>query len=108
MKEINVNTNDINWREARGYPEGAMEKVLHDGKDSAPRTSILKIAPGWEMEAHAHVYTELHYVLEGEYESQGQRYPAGTFRLIPKETNHGPFGTRTGATLLVIWAEFHQ
>ena len=108
MNEINVNTNDIDWQEAEGYPPGAMEKVLHDGKDSAPKTCLLKIGPGWKMEAHAHVFTEMHYVIEGEYEGQNQVYPAGTFRLIPKETNHGPFRTQTGATILVIWAEFHQ
>ncbi len=108
MKEINVNIHDIDWQDAKGYPPGAMEKVLHDGKDSTPKTCLLKIGPEWEMAAHAHVFTEMHYVLEGEYESQGRVYPAGTFRLIPKEANHGPFKTHTGATIFVIWTECHQ
>ena len=108
MKEINVNTNDIDWQEAEGYPPGTLEKVLHRSSDEIPKMSLLEVGPGWEMEAHAHVFTEMHYVLEGEYESQGHVYPAGTFRLIPKKTNHGPFRTKTGAKILVMWAEFHQ
>jgi anti-sigma factor ChrR (cupin superfamily) len=108
MNEISINIHDLEWREAEGYPGGTLEKGLHGSSDEIPRTSVLKFRPGWEMEAHAHVFTEIHYVLEGEYESQGQVYPAGTFRLIPKGTNHGPFRTRTGATILVVWAEFHE
>ena len=54
------------------------------------------------MDEHVHVYTELDYVLEGEYESQGKIYPAGAFRMIPKHMNHGPFRTETGAIVLVI------
>ena len=108
MKEINVNTHDIDWQDAEGYPPGAMEKVILNGSDSAPKACLLKVGPEWEMEAHAHVFTEMHYILEGEYESQGEVYPAGSFRLIPKKTNHGPFRTKTGAKILVIWAEFHQ
>ena len=108
MKEIHVNTNEMEWREAKEYPPGAMEKVLNDGSGKAPKSCLIRIGPGWEMDEHAHVYTELHYVLEGEYESQGRIYPAGTFRMIPKHVNHGPFKTRTGVTILVIWVELHQ
>jgi anti-sigma factor ChrR (cupin superfamily) len=108
MKEISVNANDVAWQDAQGYPPGTLEKILHDGKNGTHKTSLLRVGAGWEMNAHAHVFTEMHYVLEGEYESQGNIYPAGTFRLIPKETNHGPFKTRIGATILVMWAELHQ
>lgn len=103
MKETHVKTNEIEWQVADGYPEGAMQKVLHGGMDSAPHSILLKFEPGWTMEEHAHVYTELHYVLEGEYESQGEVYPTGSFRLIPKHTNHGPFTTSEGAVVLVVW-----
>jgi anti-sigma factor ChrR (cupin superfamily) len=108
MKEINVNTNEIAWQDAVAYPVGVKEKVLCDGSENAPKSSLLKIAAEWEMDEHVHVYTELHYVLEGEYESQGKIYPAGTFRMIPKHVNHGPFKTKTGATVLVIWVELHH
>ena len=108
MKEIQVNTNEIEWQEAKEYPPGAKEKVLSDGTGNVPKSSLLKIEPGWEMDEHAHVYTEMHYVLRGEYESQGKVFREGTFRLIPKHVNHGPFKTQTGAIILVIWIELHQ
>ena len=108
MKEIHVNTADIEWQDAISYPAGVKEKVLCDGSGNAPKSCLLKIKPEWEMDGHTHVFTELHYVMEGEYESQGRIYPAGTFRMIPKHVNHGPFKTISGVTILVIWVELHQ
>jgi anti-sigma factor ChrR (cupin superfamily) len=102
MEEINISAIDIDWQPAEGYPAGAMQKVLHDGADSTPRTILLKMQPGWMMNAHSHVHTEMHYVLEGDYESQDEVYPAGAFRLIPAHTDHGPFTTLGGAVVLVI------
>jgi len=103
MNSIDINTNNIEWVDALSYPQGAKEKVLSIGSDMAPRTILLKIPAGWKMDSHSHTHTELHYVLEGEYESQGETYPSGTFRIIPKEVNHGPFITKTGATIMVVW-----
>jgi anti-sigma factor ChrR (cupin superfamily) len=105
MEESRVNANEMKWRTAEGYPEGAMEKVLYKGTDAAPRSILLKIEPGWTMDEHAHVHTELHYVIQGKYESQGIEYPAGSFRMIPKHTNHGPFTTSEGAVVLIVWIE---
>jgi anti-sigma factor ChrR (cupin superfamily) len=105
MKAISINTKEIDWQVAEGYPSGSMQKLLHDGLDSAPRSIILKILPGWRMEEHAHVDTELHYVLEGEYQSGDKTYPTGTFRMIPKHTNHGDFTTVRGAVILVVWTK---
>ena len=103
MKEIHVSANDIDWQPAEAYPAGAMQKVLHDGSDSTPQSVLLKIPPGWMMDEHTHLHTEMHYVVDGEYESCDQVFPAGTFRLIPAHTNHGPFTTLEGAVVLVIW-----
>ncbi len=108
MNAISLNTNDLAWRPAEGYSAGAEEKVLCVGSGMEPRTILLKIPPGWSMENHSHIYTELHYVLEGEYESKGEIYPAGTFRVIPKEMEHGPFTTRTGAIVLITWCGLQE
>jgi anti-sigma factor ChrR (cupin superfamily) len=102
VKEIYVNTDDLDWRVAEGYPTGAMQKVLYKGNGSTPLSFLLKISPGWHLEEHAHVHTEIHYVLDGEYESKDKTYPAGSFRVIPAHTNHGPFSTSKGAIVLVI------
>lgn len=103
MKATSVNVNDLEWSGAAEYPAGTEEKVLSIGGSIAPRATMLRLPSGWKMESHSHRFTELHYVLEGEVESQGQKYPAGTFRVIPKEVEHGPFTAATGATVLVIW-----
>ncbi len=108
MKTISVNVNEMDWQHAVGYPGKAEEKVLSHGDTNAPRSILLKIPADWNMEAHSHRYTELHFVLEGEYESDGDIFGAGTFRMIPKEVEHGPFGSHSGATVLIIWCDIRE
>lgn len=108
MNAVTVNANSLEWHAAEEYPSGAEEKVLSVGGDMAPRTILLKLPPGWVMDSHSHRFTELHYVLEGEYESQGEKYPSGTFRVIPKEVEHGPFSTKTGAIIMVVWCTLRE
>lgn len=103
MNETFINTAAIDWEKAQSHPSGALQKVLQEGGEGTPRVILLKIEPGWLMEEHAHIHTELHYVLEGEYKSREGVYPAGTFRMIPRHTNHGPFSTASGAVILVMW-----
>jgi len=47
-------------------------------------------------------------LLEGQYESQGEVYPAGTFRLIPEEVEHGPFTAKTGAVIMITWCKMEK
>ncbi len=108
MQKISINTNEMEWEDARAYPSGAKMKVLSDGSDVAPRTILLKLPPDWRMESHSHIYTEQHYVLEGEYESENKTFSAGSFRVIPKEMDHGPFYSKGGALILVSWCELHK
>jgi anti-sigma factor ChrR (cupin superfamily) len=104
--EILRQTAEIAWEEAKEYPQGGKMKVLREGSEREGRTILLRIEKGWEMAAHSHVTTEQHYILEGSYVSEGVVYSAGTYRLIPANANHGPFLTRTGATILVAWDPF--
>jgi anti-sigma factor ChrR (cupin superfamily) len=108
MNPVCIKSNDMVWQPAEGYGAGAEEKVLNVGGSVAPRTILLKIPPGWSMEAHSHLNTELHYIIEGEYESQGEIHPTGTFCIIPKEVKHGAFSTKTGATILVTWCTLRE
>jgi anti-sigma factor ChrR (cupin superfamily) len=105
MQEVVAKTSGIAWEVAAGYPAGTQWKVLRRGNEGEPGTILLKLAPGFDMPAHSHVYAEHHYVLSGEYESQGERFPAGTYRLIPKHVDHGPFRSANGAELLVMWED---
>lgn len=103
MNELIVNTAEVAWEMMEGYQAGTVRKVLRRGDQGEPRTVLLKLHPGFEMSAHSHVYAEHHFVLEGAYESQGRRFPEGTYRVIPKHTDHGPFTSANGALVLVLW-----
>jgi anti-sigma factor ChrR (cupin superfamily) len=103
MGEIIRNTNEMEWERATDYPTGAEIKVLRHGDAAMGRTVLLRLPPKWRMSAHSHTTAEQHFVLEGGYESQGRVFGVGSYRLIPRETEHGPFTTRSGAVILVIW-----
>ncbi len=105
MSAVCRKADDLQWRPANGHGRGAEEKVLSEDDSPAPRTILLKIPAGWSMEAHSHLNTELHYILQGEYESQGNVQQAGTFCVIPKGVKHGAYSTKTGATILVTWCD---
>jgi len=101
MKELSINYEQIEWSNAEGYPTGTKIKILRKAGES--QTFLLKLPAGFDMEAHSHIATEQHFVLEGEYESGGKKYGPGSYRLIPVRTNHGPFVSEHGATILVTW-----
>jgi len=101
MKEIFINCNEIKWTQSDNYPEGTMSKVLRESEDK--KTILLKLPAGFKMDAHSHTVVEQHYVLEGEYEIEGRTYSKGSYQLIPPGYTHGPFYSKEGAVILVIW-----
>jgi anti-sigma factor ChrR (cupin superfamily) len=101
MPRITLDTNQIAWKQARSYPEGTMIKVLRD--DGEARSVLLKLPPGFGMDAHAHTCGEQHFVLEGRYQVGGDEYGPGTYQYVAARTSHGPFTSREGAVILVIW-----
>ena len=103
MEEVSLNYQEMEWEKAETYPSGTMMKVLRRDERGQPLTIILKLKGGFEVGAHSHIGTEQHFVLEGEYESEGRVYEAGSYRLIPVETPHGPFTSTKGAVILVLW-----
>jgi hypothetical protein len=103
MEEIAINYVKMKWTDAPGHPEGSKIKILREGSPGEGKTFLRKIRKGFKMEGHSHTTLEQHFVLEGEYESEGKIYKAGTYRLIPKHKTHGPFKSSTGAVILVIW-----
>jgi anti-sigma factor ChrR (cupin superfamily) len=100
MEEIFINFEEMEWKGANGYPTGTMIKVLRE--DIEPKTFLLKLPKNLHLEAHSHTATEQHFVLDGEYISNGKKYGKGTYRLIPAKVSHGPFTSENGSTILVI------
>ncbi len=104
MDEVSINSAEIPWERSDEHPE-TLRKVLRLGPDARPRAVLLKLDPGFEMEAHSHDRVENNYVLEGMFESQGREYPAGSFRRVPRLAVHGPIRSRGGAVVLVLWED---
>ena len=101
MEEILVKADERPWEP--GASPGMQRKILRSGADGAPRVALLKLEPGFEMDAHTHALAENHYVLEGRYEAQGREYVQGSYHMIPRHTTHGPFRSPAGALVLVFW-----
>jgi anti-sigma factor ChrR (cupin superfamily) len=101
MPEITRDTNQMEWKQTNAYPDGTMIKVLRE--EGEARSVLLKLPPGFRIDAHVHTDTEQHFVLEGEYESQGVEHGPGTYQCIPAHASHGPFSSRAGAVILIIW-----
>ena len=106
MKELKNMYDDLNWENANGYSDGTKRKVLRNDKKG--ETILLKIPAGFYMAQHSHVTTEQHFVLEGEYHSSGKSYPAGSYQLFFAEEEHGPFESKEGALILVVWDSFQD
>lgn len=103
MIETICSASSIPWEPAVGYPKGTEWKVLQREDNGEAKAILLKLFPGFAMTAHSHIYPEHHYVLRGEYESQGATFAEGCYQYIPRHRDHGPFLSPKGAELLVIW-----
>lgn len=103
MVETSINSADLLWEQAMGYPEGTKIKTLRRDAQGVPLTVLLKLPPGFEMKDHSHVAAEHQFVVEGEYEARGKHFVAGHYRMIPQHANHGPFRSKSGAIILAVW-----
>ena len=105
MEEKSVQSSQIPWEQPAGFPGKLKRKVLRVGSDGKPRAAMLRLEAGFEMDAHTHDLPEQHFVIEGMYEAQGREYATGAYHFIPPHTAHGPFRSRGGALVLVVWGE---
>lgn len=89
------------WEDASGYQEGTRIKVLRD--ENCCKTVLLKLPRHFHMEAHTHVNTEQHFVLDGSYAINNIPFTKGSYQRIPPNEEHGSFTSEDGALLLVMW-----
>lgn len=92
---------NLNWEDANEYFKGTKRKVLRD--ENGCRTVLLKLPKNFYMAPHSHITTEQHFVLKGEYKSKGKTFSEGSYQIFSKGDNHGPFESKNGALILVIW-----
>ena len=80
-------------------------KVLNSEESLGSAVALLTMEPGSEIPRHLHERTtEMSYVLEGDFISEGISYPKGTEINIKPNTIHGPHTTNTGCTVLVTFS----
>ncbi|MCK9326626.1 MAG: cupin domain-containing protein [Bacteroidales bacterium] len=84
------------------YGSGAKKKTLRD--ENGKKTILLKLPENFYMADHTHVNTEQHFILKGEYKSEGKLYHAGDYQIFNSHENHGPLESEKGALVLVVWA----
>lgn len=73
------------------------------GAEVARATSLVRYAPGSRFPAHAHDGGEEFLVLEGTFEDEHGRYPAGSYVRNPPRSAHTP-ASAAGCTIFVkLW-----
>jgi anti-sigma factor ChrR (cupin superfamily) len=92
---------DLNWQDAIEYPAGTKLKVLRN--EETAKTVLLKLPAGFSMGIHSHVTAEQHFILQGEYTSEGELYRTGSYQIFASHEEHGPFESENGALVLVVW-----
>lgn len=75
------------------------------GGEQARATSIVRYAPGSAFNAHVHSGGEEFLVLDGVFEDEHGRYPAGTYVRNPPGSRHAPRAS-TGCTIFVRLRQF--
>lgn len=94
-----VNTADLPWVDSP--TPGIQRKMIErDGDEVARCTSIVRYAPHSAFPTHLHGGGEEIFVLDGVFEDELGRYPAGTYIKNPPGSSHAP-GSTMGCTLLV-------
>lgn len=92
---------DKGWENAKGYCDGTKMKVLRD-LDGA-KTILLKLPKHFHMDAHTHINTEQHFVIDGNYTINNIPFNKGSYQLIPANEEHGSILSEDGATILISW-----
>lgn len=101
-RRVVVRPGDETWVSS---PQPGVERLMLDrvGEEIARATSFVRFAPGSFFPFHEHGGGEEVLVLDGIFEDEHGRYPAGTYLRDPIGTSHTPF-TKDGCTLLVkLW-----
>jgi anti-sigma factor ChrR (cupin superfamily) len=95
---ITLDTGALAWRP--GSADGITVKPLYAQDGYPEQIRLLRIAAGSGPFPHDHPEGEEVFVLDGAYEDERGRYPAGTWVREPPGSRNAPL-SRDGATLLV-------
>jgi quercetin dioxygenase-like cupin family protein len=77
------------------------------GGEQARATSLVRYAPGSHFSAHLHSGGEEFLVIDGVFEDEHGRYPAGSYVRNPPGSRHTP-GASEGCMIFVRLRQFHS
>jgi quercetin dioxygenase-like cupin family protein len=102
-EEKTVYTPEMPWSELSGVLGSGQIKRLRGYAPEQGSTMLVRLHAGGHIVFHSHKATVQHYILEGECESGGEIYGAGTYRLLPGHANVADITTKHGVTILMIF-----
>jgi hypothetical protein len=103
MKDIVHHTAYMGWSELREFPGPADVKMLREEPATGAKTMVVRIPAGGEISPHGHRGIVQHFVLDGQYESEGQLFGSGSYRMMPAHYDVASILTKQGVTLLMIY-----
>lgn len=95
-QRVVINTTQAAW--SPGLVPGL--SVLSLAQHGGEHTALVRWAPGTVFQPHRHFGGEEIFVLDGVFEDDNGRYPAGTWLRSPHLSMHRPWST-TGCTIFV-------
>ena len=103
MPEIIHYTPDLSWKNLHEFPGNAEVQVFHEESRTKEKAIIVRLPAGGHIDPRTHAANVHHYILEGEYKTQGKVLEASTYRLLPKFQDVSPITTQSGVMILMIY-----
>ncbi|MEM9387144.1 MAG: cupin domain-containing protein [Pseudomonadota bacterium] len=105
MEQINRSPDLFIVRREEGewhdFAPGIEIKLLHRDADTGAETTLWRVQPGTEVDAHSHEMDEECLVLEGDLEIGGELLVAGDYLLGKRGFDHPVVMSPSGALLLL-------
>ncbi|MCO6429440.1 MAG: cupin domain-containing protein [Deltaproteobacteria bacterium] len=93
----------LEWERLTEFPGEGEVKYLRHHEPNKASTILVRLPAGGCISPHGHTAAVQHYVLEGEYESEGKIYGAGTYRLLSGRSDAAEITTQNGVTILMVY-----
>jgi hypothetical protein len=103
MTELTLYTPEMTWEPLSLFPGDAEVKILRSEAEGGARTLLVRLQPGGKIVPHSHLASVQHYVLDGEYETKGKIFGAGTYRLLPRDADVATITAQKGTIILMIY-----
>ncbi|MGP0593054.1 cupin domain-containing protein [Nitrospira sp. T9] len=102
-EEIVHHTLYTGWRELHEFPGTGEVKVLREESNRGAKTIVVRLPAGGQILPHNHLGVVQHFVIEGQYETQGKTFEPGSYRLFPTNAEVAKISTKNGVTIMMIY-----